>query len=96
MRALMDAPLQWLTPAESRRLPFPRWAMVPSAIALVICVVGKVGHLETVLMVGKVLASLGAVPVAWWLEESIYGWLGNRSTVTRLFVLAGVPFVIAE
>ncbi len=82
--------LQWLTPAEIRRPAFPRWTLVPAGFALLVCMVGKIGGLDTVLSCGRVLAVLAAPPMAWWFEERIFGQLGNRAPVTKVFALVVV------
>ncbi len=87
-------PLVWLTPAEIRRPPFPRWTGVPAALALLVCVVGKAGGLDTVLTVGKAMAVLAAPPLAWWFEERIFGWLGNKSAAVKVWVLAGLSLAM--
>ncbi len=77
--------LQWLTPAERRKPPFPRWARWPTAVAFAACVIAAVAGAGTIAEpVSMALAFACAVPVGWWLEESVYGALGDRSTGIKL------------
>ncbi len=61
---------------------------------MLVCVVGKAAGHETVLTVGKAMGVLAAPPLAWWFEERVFGWLGNKSAAVKVWVLASLPLLM--
>lgn len=85
-------PLQWLTPGEIRRSPFNRWLLAPAGVALAVCLVAELADAVPLQHLGRLFAVLSAIPVAWWVESSLYGRLGERGTGAKLAMLAAVSF----